>query len=97
MADNPERIGERIASLEARFEGFQLRFDNFQSQMTVNQAQIMAKLDKIEESFEERKEKVNTRFSELDKKAPAIIQQIVLVLATGMVMGIVSYLIGKIP
>lgn len=97
MADNPDKIGERIASLEARFEGFQQRFDTFQDQMSTNQGLIMAKLDKIETIFETRKIRVDDKLSEMEKKTPAIIQQIVLVLSTGIVMAIVSYLIKQLP
>ena len=95
MADT--NIGERIASLEARFEGFQQRFDTFQDQMATNQDLIMAKLDKIETIFDTRRIRVDNKISEMEKKTPAIIQQIVLVLSTGVVMAIVSYVIGRLP
>jgi len=91
-----ENIGERIASLEARFDGFQLRFDNFQVQMSTNQGLIMGKLDKIDAAFDDRRDKVNNRFLVLETKTPVIIQQIVLVFATGTVMALVSYVIGKL-
>ncbi|MBC8520761.1 MAG: hypothetical protein H8D26_02040 [Methanomicrobia archaeon] len=90
-------VGERIASLEARFNGFQQRFDTFQDQMSTNQGLIMGKLDKIEGGFEARRTRVDNKFSELDKKTPALIQQIVLVLSTGVVMAVVSYLISGLP
>ena len=92
MADT--NIGERVATLEAQFEAFQ-------NHVTTNQRQIMDKLDKIEVAFETRREKVNTKFAEIDKKTPAIIQQIVLVLSTGSVAAIisaaVSYWMSKLP
>lgn len=42
-------------------------------------------------------EKLAEKIGELEKKTPVIVQQIVLVLSTGVVMAIVSYVIGRIP
>ena len=41
-------------------------------------------------------EKLAEKVEELQQRTPAIIQQIVLVFATGTVMAIVSYVIGKL-
>jgi len=90
-------IGERMAALEARFDGFQLRFDNFQVQMATNQGAIMEKLNKIESSFEARREKVNDRIVAIEARAPAIIQQIVLGVSMGIVIAIISYVAGRVP
>ena len=40
---------------------------------------------------------LDERLRELEQKAPAIIQQIVLVLSTGVVMAIISYAISRVP
>ena len=58
--------------------------------------------DKLDEKVGElerdgKYEKLAEKVGELEKKTPVIVQQIVLVLSTGIVMAIVSYLIGKIP
>ena len=90
-------VGERVASLEARFNGFQQRFDTFQNQMATNQNLIMEKLDKIETAFETRRMRVDNRIADLEKKTPAIIQQLVLVFSTGAVMSVISYLINRLP
>ena len=53
--------------------------------------------DKISEVEKDGKyEKIDERVGELEKKTPVIVQQIVLVFATGTVMAIVSYVIDKL-
>ncbi len=41
-------------------------------------------------------DKLTVRVEKLEQKAPAIVQYIVLIFATGTVMSIVSYVIGKL-
>lgn len=102
----PDNIGERIASLEAEFRAFR-------SEMTKDNEYIRQKLDYIADSLTEKVdksdcnpkheklnggyEKIVERITELEKKTPVIVQQIVLVLSTGIVMAVVSYLISGLP
>ena len=41
--------------------------------------------------------KLAEKVEELEKKTPAVIQTIVTALTTGMVMAVISYLIGRLP
>ena len=58
--------------------------------------------DKLDEKVSElekdgKYEKLTEKVNKLEQKTPVIIQQIVLVLSTGIVMAIVSYVIGRLP
>ena len=94
-----ENIGERVASLEAALK-------SFRHEMLKDNDYIKKKLDKIADTLTEkvdrpycldRHEKVNSRLRTLEQKAPAIIQQIVLVLSMGIVTTIISYFISRLP
>jgi len=84
-------------ALETRMEGLQNQFSQFQAQMASNQGMLMARLDKIDEGLEKRRDQVNERLSELEQKTPAIIQTIVQVLLTGGVMALVYHFLARIP
>lgn len=95
----PDNIGERIAGLEAEFR-------SFKEQITTDNSYIKGKLDVIVaalstkvglEAYERETGKFNARLHDVEIKSPAIIRDIVLVLSTGMVMAVVTYLIGQLP
>ncbi len=101
-----DQIGERIASLEAEFR-------SFRQEMLKDNQYIKSKLDKIEEGLsnkvdreyclnrhdrlDKQVEEAEKSIRALERQAPAVVKEIVLVLSTGIVMAMVSYLIGQLP
>lgn len=92
-------IGERIAGLEAEFR-------SFKEQITTDNSYIKGKLDVIVaalstkvglEAYERESNKFNTRLHGMEVRTPVIVQQITLVLSTGVIMAVVSYLINRLP
>lgn len=95
----PTDIGERIASLEAEFR-------SFKEQITTDNSYIKGKLDVIVaalstkvglEAYERETGRFNTRIHNMEIRSPAIIRDIVLVLSTGVVMGVITYMISRVP
>ena len=95
----PDNIGERIAGLEAEFRGFK-------EQITTDNSYIKGKLDVIVtalsskvgmEAYEREMGKFNTRIHDMEIRSPAFVRDIVLVLSTGTIMAIISYLISQLP
>ncbi len=109
-----EKIGERIAALEATVGGFMKetvatnkyirdKLDDIASSLPnkVDRPYCQDRHEKLDGTLREiekdgKHDKLTVRVEKLEQKAPAIVQYIVLIFATGTVMSIVSYVIGKL-
>lgn len=95
----PDNIGERIAGLEAEFK-------SFKEQILSDNSYIKGKLDVIVaalstkvglEAYERESGKFNSRIHDMEIRSPAIVRDIVLVLSTGVVMAVITFLINRLP
>jgi len=105
MSTNPT-LKERVARLETAFHDLKEFLEVQFKHVDDDNAYIKQKLDGIvgilpskvdNPDCDKKHGGLDERLRRLEQRAPAVIQTIIIALTVGIVMAIVSYLIGQLP